>query len=219
MTEIEADFEELAKRDLVAGIKHLSLMDDLFHQDTLRCLRKCHELEQQSDQFSADRELFREYQFWCRTLLRAFFAHVEGLSYVMRRMVLWAHERGECELSIEEISLLREKSYSYNVRRKKIEGKDSPNRFLENLLLAFDLLPKALGAEFKLQFSDHRWDSFQKALAARHSITHPKTVEEFILTGETIFYLKDSVVWFGQHIKGIVNAGFESYKARLAEDE
>ena len=218
MTDTDADFEELAKQDLVAGIQHLARMDELFHQDTLRCLHKCNELGQQYERFSVDRELFREYQFWSRTLLRAFFAHVEGLSYVMRRMVLWAHERGECELSIEEASLLREESYHYNVRRKRIEARDSPNRFLENLLLAFDLFPRALGTEFKPQLSDHRWDSFQKALAARHAITHPKKVEEFILTGETILYLKESVVWFGQLIQDMLSAGFEAYCARVPED-
>jgi hypothetical protein len=214
MTQTEANFEDFAKRDLIAGVQHLAQLDALFHQDTLRCLRRCHELEQQSHQFRTDRELFREYQFWCRALLRALFAHVEGLSYVMRRIVLWAHERGECELSFAEVSLLREESYSYNVQRKRIDKRHSPNRLLENLLLAFDLFPRTFGANFKLQLSDHRWDSFQTALRARHAITHPKTVEEFILTAEGISHLKESIAWFGENIKAVLNAGFDGYRAR-----
>jgi hypothetical protein len=53
-------------------------------------------------------------QFNVRQLIRTFFAEVDGTLYAIRRVVLWAHQRGELSLTAAEVAVLREETYKFN---------------------------------------------------------------------------------------------------------
>jgi hypothetical protein len=123
-------------------------------------------------------------------------SYVEGLLYVMRRLIIFAHERGEIELSPGDSVLVRETVFTFNVRRKRIEEKDAPNRLLENFVLTFSLFPKVFASEFEVNYGDHGWEKFQMLVKMRNILTHPKSVNDTLLAPELPNTLRDATVWF-----------------------
>lgn len=91
---------------------------------------------------------------------------------------------------------MREVEYFVNVSRKKIEEKQRHNRFLENFILAFRFFPQVLGSSFDVDYSTHGWEKMQRLVKMRNSLTHPKSVEDTLLSPEMPNVISDAAVWF-----------------------
>lgn len=94
-----------AKQDLASGLTYLATMNRLFDADTQRDLALAQSVLRELD---AGKASYHDVAFQFRALLRTFFAQVEGTTYILRQMALWAHDRSEIALSNEELYRLSE---------------------------------------------------------------------------------------------------------------
>lgn len=154
---------------------------------------------------SQNAELLEEMQFRVRQLIRTFFAEVEGTLYAARRVILWAHERGELPLNTAEIAVLREETYKFNPRTREAEARPAFNTTKESFLLVFTILPRLTNPGFQLDLTDNGWECFQKLLDVRHELTHPKEMIKLILDAEVIMTIMPRArVWYYESLKGAV---------------
>ncbi len=192
---------ERARQDLHASIVYLGVMNNLFYSDTERCLRTCIEKNKAIEKNEID---YNELMFWYRSLIRTFYAYVEGTTFLMRQIIIWAHERSDIKLSDSEIMQLREVRLVGDGESVKTCAKH--NTVLENVTLAFEYFPVMFHSSYELTKSDHRWDSFRTALKARDSITHPKLVEDYLLPAEVLRQLQEAIVWFHESMSGLTKS-------------
>jgi hypothetical protein len=145
-----------------------------------------------------------EAQFWLRAFLRAFFAHVEGVTFAMRRAALEMHEQGHVGLSTAEACLLAEQRFVSE--RGKIKVLNTWNPLLDNVYLAFQVYPRAFRSSYALNTSDNGWACFQRALKLRDSVTHPKQPADLSLSPDSIRDLAAAIGWFSNQVVGMFTA-------------
>src|SRR5688500_8894151 len=102
------EFEELGRHGIAPSCMYFQATFEALARDTRRCFDACAEIREaitsaKSMTNEAPVDLYFDQDFWRRALLRSFLSEVEGLLFVMRRIILWAHDRGELQLSIGEV--------------------------------------------------------------------------------------------------------------------
>jgi hypothetical protein len=207
------DLETALRSSLLGGITYIAGMNAHFHHDTMKCTREANEAEKRLD--AEDITTGRDLQSCYRSLVRAFFAQVEGTTYLMRQVVVWAHTRGECTLSPEEALLVREEAPKYNLQRKRVETSERPNHLLENVVLSITLLARAFCAAYSLPLSAHGWEHFQKAVKRRNKITHPKSLNDIFITHDDMMSFRQAVIWFSASVGDLMEACKQAYAKRL----
>ena len=213
--ENNVDFEDMARLSLWMGFRYFSVMNDELRKDTDRCSKECQNLAAITGSGQIAPETYAELGFWYRNLTRSFMSYVEGILYVMRRLIIFAHERGEIELSPGEAVLVREMGYTINARKKRVEERDIPNRLLENFVLTFRIFPRVFGSKFEVDYGHHGWEKFQDLVDMRNALTHPKSVDDTLLRSELPNTVRDALVWFYINIGNLFKSVDPS---RLEED-
>jgi hypothetical protein len=193
------------------------MMSDALTEDTDRCMVTCRDLRAKlyAGALSLDSHEYQELNFWHRTYIRTFITHVEGLLFVMRRIVAWAHDRGEVDLTPGEAVLIREKQYYFNSEKKRVEAKVKNNKLLENFVLAFDLFPRVFGSSFQVDYGNNGWEIFQSVVRVRNCLTHPKAPQDTLLQPELYHKISDAVTWFLSCLEGL----FASVNADLLNQD
>jgi hypothetical protein len=205
-TENNVEIEDMARLSLWMGFHYFSVMNDALRKDTDRCSRECQNLSAVAGSDQITSEAYSELGFWYRNLTRSFMSYVEGILYVMRRLIIFSHERGEMGLSPGEAVLVRETDFTVNIKRKRIEERDTPNRLLENFILTFSIFPRVFGSEFKVNYGHHGWEKFQALVKMRNALTHPKSVEDTLLRPELPNTVRDALVWFYTNMNNLFDS-------------
>lgn len=154
-------------------------------------------LAQPDEEGARNQMLYRDLDFWYRSLLRAFCSELEGVLFVMRQIIMWSYERGEIQLSPAEATLLYERSYSVNIQRKRVDERHGQfNRLLETFVLAFILFPRAFNSNFSVDYSNHGWECLQAVVEVRNEMTHPKGIGSMVMPAPMFQNLPDAISWF-----------------------
>ncbi len=204
--ETEPDFEKFASLSLATSFSYFGVMSKALQRDAKRCMAMCHEAR---SPLLESRPLtpaeYHELIFWYGNLVRAFVSEVEGLLYVMRRIIIWAHGRDEVELTPGEAVLVREIEYRFDAKRKRVEEREGRhNRLLENFLLVFQLLPRVFRSSFSLDLGTRGWAAFQKVVEVRNAITHPKTPKDTLLDASLFAVIPDAAGWWYGSVSGFL---------------
>ncbi len=179
----------LVKQDLGASIQYLLDMERMFDHDTRRLFEL---VRVHLDSFLADRQnsaKFEEFQLFARAFVRALFAHVEGVTYLLQQVVLWANDRGDIAVTESELSSLR-------------EGKR--NTVKENFHLAFDHFPRLFVSSYRPDKNSQGWSFFCSSIKVRDAITHPKTTMEFKLSGDAVREAQIAATWFKETLRSLL---------------
>jgi hypothetical protein len=204
-TYLTAAEENFTPTDLRHSLQYLNGTVVYLREDSDRCYTLFADSFRRWLADSKNTELHKEFQFNVRQLIRTFFAEVDGTLFAMRQVVLWAHERGELDLSPAEVAVLREETYRFNPRNRQVEAKDAFNSTKDSFLIAFTYLPRLLVPAFKLGLSDNGWECFQRLLDVRHELTHPKRSTRFVVDSEIITTtLPRARVWYYELLKEAV---------------
>jgi hypothetical protein len=190
------DFEDLARLSRATSFQYFKTMEKALGADTRRYMDECLKVKEERGESPLSQEEYAELGFWYRGLARELLTYVEGLLFVMRRLVVYAEERGEIRLTPGEGALMRELDYTFNLSRKRIEEKPRYNRFLENFILAFQHFPQVLGSSFEVDYGAHGWEKMQRLVKMRNSLTHPKSVNDTLLIPEMPNVIRDAAIWF-----------------------
>lgn len=193
--EAVVDMEEFAALGRGAGFQYFRALDNVLGADARFAMQECLKRKDTvaGALSSAD---YKELGFWYRTLTRSLLSYVEGLLYVMRQLTIHSIDRGELVIPPAEVTLLRELEYFVNVKRKRVEARESHNRLLENFILTFKHFPSVLGSTFTVDYGSHGWEKFQHLISLRNEITHPKSVSHVLLQPELPNTVRDAYVWF-----------------------
>jgi hypothetical protein len=192
---------ELVKQDIRRSLGYLNQMNALFHFDTMRAFDLCRTKE---EEFKQEAVTYEEYGFWLRGLIRTSFAHIEGVTFLMRQFAVWSWERSELSLAEAEAAKLAEEEVTGEGDQKRRRKRF--NSFQENFELAFRYFPQAFGASFRLNKGDVGWPTFLRAIQVRNAVTHPKKPSEFMISGTALKDVRDTVIWFGETMSSVLNA-------------
>ncbi len=174
-------------------------MHELLSEDVWRCSG---EIKKVGVQRSSDELQFvKDSQFWSRSLLRAFFAQIEGEINLMASLLLALHSLGHASLSFAEQAVLREKNY--RLSKGKIEEVDTFPSMLDRFRHNYRLFSRIAGSEIDVNLADHRWDCFCKALKSRHAITHPRDEAAFRLSPQALSDLSEAIAWYADQMSGL----------------
>jgi len=191
------DIEDLAKLSPATGFQYFRAMEKALGADTRRYMDQCLRVKAETEGTGPlSQEQYTELGFWYRGLARALLTYVEGMLFVMRRLIIYAEQRGELDLSAAEITVVREVEYTVNVSRKKIKERSRPNRFLENFVVSFQLFPQVFGSSYRVDYGTQGWEELQQLVKLRNDLTHPKSVHDTILAPEMPNLIRDAATWF-----------------------
>lgn len=195
-------------------LERFSIMNNLLFFDTIECtnlIRKLtstidSKLDDNPDGFdmSKNQEGFKMLQFYSRSLIRNFFAYVEGITYLMRYSVIKASDKKLIKLNKDTLAKLQEKEFDSITNT--IGGKTKFNSFKENLDISFRQFADAFGSGYKLNKNCMGWQIFNDMLSARHQITHPKSPESYILEEKIIKNMHKGALWFTESTRELINS-------------
>jgi hypothetical protein len=133
-------------------------------------------------------------QFWARTMLRSFFAFVEGITYELKLVIEGAVDDGMFDVSHEEWFALLEFTYELD-SDGKVHQRPRFVALERQLRFVFQLAARLFGCE-PLPLGDARFDDFRRSLHLRNSITHPKDPDALKLRPEDIHRVIRGMRWF-----------------------
>jgi hypothetical protein len=157
-------------------------------------------------------------QFLRRTMIRTFFAVVEGAIYALKDLIKIQSEFGYCDLRPKEYEKLIE-------RELDDDGKPtSTNKFLklkDNIKFAFHIYAeKAGGILFEFDFGSG-WAAFLDAIKIRDHLMHPKSRNRLPITDSDLATVETAHQWFNEHwnrlLSDVKSAIRRSTQAHIAD--
>ena len=134
-------------------------------------------------------------QFRRRTLVRSFFAQVEGEAFLRKRFALEQREGGDVEFSAAEFAILREEQYDLN-NKGAVRTQQKFLKLADNLRFSFRAFAKAFGSSYSLDVSGSGWQSFKNAIDIRNRITHPKRLSDLNITEDNMKDIFAAIDWY-----------------------
>jgi hypothetical protein len=134
-------------------------------------------------------------QLWKRAVARSLFAHVEAVTFHLKRLAYHSHRVLGIVLTTEELAALEELEF-------QIDDTGEVNRHikripaLRNLRFAFKVFSKVHQLDWSPDFGGKGWDSFKKALKIRDRITHPRTQADISIAVDDFEAIKAAQVWW-----------------------
>ena len=156
--------------------------------------------------------------FALRTLFRAYFALIEGLTYQFRKIALACGEYDAHLLTVEEITLLREQKYSLNNKGMPVPTTDY-NKLLPGMLFSIRCYSKVHGVQFEPDTGLHGWEAMQEFVKIRNGLEHPKTVADLELNEAQVLNANEAATWWKSTILQLFEACKEAddyWKKQLA---
>jgi hypothetical protein len=130
-----------------------------------------------------------------RTFVRAVLVAIEAATFLMKHQCLARDERDPGLYTFEELSVLREETYSIDHRGQvSTQPKFLPTN--ANFRFALNLFMRPGDKDFQLDAGGKGWDAFKKALQIRHRLTHPKSFESLQIDDEEVETVIDAYAWF-----------------------
>jgi hypothetical protein len=133
-----------------------------------------------------------------RTLIRTYFALIEGLAYQLRHVTLASLE-GTGLLSDGDVAILREERHQLSPQGA-VEAKDNFQSMLPSLLFALRVYAKNHEATFVPRTSDNGWNCLRKAVDIRDRLTHPKSLADLAITEEDGAVFAAGVKWWNDSL-------------------
>lgn len=131
--------------------------------------------------------------FWTKTIIRCFMGLVDGVSYVMRSVVVKHARDTNLTLSNKEIALLRAKKY--DKRRDRVLSNEPVHlATADSFKLAFRYFPRLFGMDVDLDTGGEPWRGFKRLVKVRNNFTHPK-IAEHLAVFNALPALWPTVVW------------------------
>jgi len=151
-----------------------------------------------NDADSARALLAGEYsQFNRRMYIRALFAYFEGFAFFLRRNaeeLLSTRMALGKPISLDTLFLLKEK-VPHITKGGKIRPRDHKVPFADQFAFTLRTFSDALEIE-KDPFKEHGWDHFQKTLAVRDRITHPRLKSDVEISDDDLAICESGLSWF-----------------------
>ncbi|HTG45039.1 MAG TPA: hypothetical protein VK633_10965, partial [Verrucomicrobiae bacterium] len=142
-----------------------------------------------------------------KSLVRCFFAYVEGSLFRFRLTVTTLHGMGVQKLSVDELAALEERpSVAVNARGEFVTGSPKWIPSKASIRLCVNLVERLTGAQVKFDDRSAEYNSFMRAFVIRDQLTHPKTVSDVTLNDEKLDDVVRAMDWFQEFEKWLAKA-------------
>jgi hypothetical protein len=136
-----------------------------------------------------------------RAYVRAVFAFIEGIAYMMKIQAL--KKCPEC-FNNAEIAILSEEVYALNNKNEAV-SKTLKLNTTQNIIFSFKSLAKSENIEDKFDTSNNGWRLLNEALKIRHRLTHPKSVEALNVTIEEMRVMGEALGFYYTSIRNVLS--------------
>ncbi|MFQ3248005.1 MAG: hypothetical protein ACI9SP_004665 [Arenicella sp.] len=141
--------------------------------------------------------------FSYRSVVRAQISHIEAVCHLMRKMVLSVDEE-KLKIVFTDAEILR-------LQDKKVDRKDSSKHItffpdsLSNLGFSFGSFAKVFAPNFVLQKSGVGWEHYLVLLRVRNRLTHPKSFDSQMVTGDETESAHIADDWFTKEVNRLLH--------------
>jgi len=140
-------------------------------------------------------------QYELRTLVRTFFASVEGTVSLLKQWVIEYHQQGFLTLDIGERIILTNVKYDLT-NAGKVKPKDDYQRLRDDVKFIFALWEEKINPAFHPEISGKEWINFLDLIKIRNSLMHPKSVEDLQVNFEVAEKVLRANAWLIRQVKG-----------------
>jgi|CXWL01.1.fsa_nt_gi hypothetical protein len=193
--------EAIAKASRKGSYVYLQEMFKLLQDDSERVFTLCLAEKKRAEELepAESDEFYLILAAAYRTYIRSFFANVEGLTWVMRRVALWAHQRGEIQLEPDHLQRLE----------REEQGKFGDALTMFNL--TFKVFPLIYHSTFPLpKDGEPGWSAFCRLWKVRDDITHPKDPITFRLSPRAFVDVLPTTQWFFGVMSALIQAWLDT---------
>ncbi len=134
-----------------------------------------------------------------RNFFRVTFSTTEGIISILKTDCLETVVDKKIALSTGENAFLREETY-YLKSNGSIELKPNFINLKNNIKAFFLLSKKVYGFDYEPDFKSAGWNKFLKSIKKRNLITHPKSIEDLIVSDKEIEDLFIGIVWMYDNV-------------------
>lgn len=161
-------------------------------------------------------------QFWRRTVVRTFFAAVEGEIHQWKRQALLLETVGIAQLDDGQRSILKEETYDLK-ENGSVKSRPLFTKTDQSLRFCINLINDAVNAGYELDLGeDNRWNSFKQAIGIRNRLMHPRSSDELEVTDDEVSVVRDAIAWFREVYGDFAEAvakGLAKYVAAALQDQ
>jgi len=186
------------RRDKLAKSLPLKQVQEIFA--VLRNLEAmAHQLGQDAERGSRELSANSGDQFLRRNLVRIFAAFVEGYSFVFKQVVLRLHDPLQEQLSIEELSKLKEIKLDATGQPVLDEQGLPKRRFLplhDNFKFAVAMFRRLCGSKYAVSYGSAGYEAFRRTISVRDRLMHPKTIEDLHVRDNETLDLQAAWQWY-----------------------
>ncbi|XSG76760.1 hypothetical protein ACP8Y2_07080 [Herpetosiphon llansteffanensis] len=138
---------------------------------------------------------FTETQFLYRSFIRALFSWIEGVIYLMKNFTVEFDGAMNEKIPSDEMYILKEKDLKVDKDGKVF----SDQRFIKleyNILFSIKWYSYVYNIDYSIDKGVKEWEIFKKSISIRNRITHPKSIEDIIISDNDIKNIIKVKEWF-----------------------
>jgi hypothetical protein len=174
-----------------------------------------HDVERGSRELSAN----SGDQFLRRNLVRIFAAFVEGYSFLLKQVVLRLHDPLQAQLSVEELSKLKE-IWLDTTGQPVLDAQNSPKeRFLgfhENFKFTAGIFGRLCGSKYALSCGSAAHQAFKRTISVRDRLMHPKAIEDLCVRNDETVDLQAAWQWYQTEMVALMKDSIVATNERFA---
>lgn len=168
------------------------------------------------ENYERTQDVGEESQFWRKAIIRMLFSEIEATTYKLKQIALGLEELPWANFTWEEIAVLQEKSYRLTGDGKAQAVKPHLS-MLPNFRFAAKMYARAAGSNNSIDLSGEGWQAMKNSVSVRDRITHPKQLEDLLITGEEMVALFQAAHWFSASVEALLSSTDRARMQKLVE--
>ncbi|WP_218395574.1 hypothetical protein [Alteromonas lipotrueae] len=130
-----------------------------------------------------------------RTLLRTYFAFIEGMICQLRLVAIATAKDYPDLFSNKEVILLKEERYQLSPKGK-LETKANFQKNLPMLLFTINCYTRIHSPDFTVKTDERGWEALNDYSRIRNNLMHPKSLNDLELDGSSLKTSTEAAKWF-----------------------
>ena len=155
-----------------------------------------------------------------RNFVRVFLAGVEGLSFVLKTIVLNTHEMVGLTLSVGEIAKLKEiklDAVGEDIVCEKCGVRRNFLPLADNFKFAWKMYAKSSFTVAPFPCEGEGYECFRKAISIRDRLMHPKSIDDLTVTDTEMTELGLARMWYAKNAVGVMSKCFVGHQKRMKD--
>ena len=134
-------------------------------------------------------------QYNRRTAIRAIFAAIEGVAFMLKDHALGSADNSPGLYSVAELAMLRDEAYTLKDNGTAHTRTTYPATEA-NLRFAIHMYARGIGVTTSFDANGTEWQGFRDAIKVRNRVTHPKMSPDYTVSATEIATARATYFWF-----------------------